>query len=69
MTEYRTGPGRPTKQGGTDRIHASINGELALFWRMQLLDPLTERIPNGAISSLIERLLREEARKLGYKGA
>jgi hypothetical protein len=65
---YKTGPGRPAKIGGTDRIHASINGELGLFWRLQLLDPLTGKIPNGALSSLVARLLREEARKLGYQG-
>ena len=69
MEAYKTGPGRPAKPGGTDRIHCSINMELGLFWRLQLLDPVTQRIPNGAISSLVERLLREEARKLGYQGA
>lgn len=67
--EYKSNRGRPARQGGTWRFHCLIGGELALFWQMQLIDPLTGKIPHGALSGLVERLLREEARKMGYTGA
>lgn len=66
---FKSGPGRPPRAGGVDKWHVNIPTELALFWRVQLADPVTARMPNGAMSGLVERLLREEARKMGYTGA
>lgn len=66
--EMKSNRGRPPRAVGTERFHISINKELALFWQMQLIDPLTGRIPVGLLSQTVERLLREEARKMGYSG-
>jgi hypothetical protein len=65
--EYRNKPGRPPRPGGTDPWKVYVPTDLANFHRLVLADPVTGKIPNGALSSLVERLLREEARKLGYR--
>lgn len=52
--------GRPPSAIRKDDIHASIDQDVALFWRLQNVDPLTGKTKVGALSELINRLLREE---------
>jgi hypothetical protein len=58
--EYKRGPGRPAKPGGMDTWKIYLSMEVSYFFRSLLTDPNTNRIPQGEMSGLVERLLREE---------
>lgn len=64
MSDYRPGPGRPPKPGGTETWKIYIPLELATFHRLFLTDPVSGKIPLGVLSGFVERLLREEKERM-----
>lgn len=57
------------KQGPKDDWHVSIDQTTSIYFRAKYLDPLTKTTRKGALSELVNRLLREElARDQASKG-
>jgi hypothetical protein len=61
---YKRGPGRPAKPGGMDTWKIYIPMEVSHFFRSILTNPDTGRIPQGDLSGLCERLLRDEMARI-----
>ena len=64
MQPYRSQRGRPPKPGGIATWKVYVPTELADFHRLFLVDPVTGKIPSGALSGFVERLLREEKERM-----
>lgn len=52
--------GRPRSPIAKDKMHLNIDAEVALYWRMRFHDDFTNATKVGALSGLVNRLLREE---------
>lgn len=52
--------GRPANPIRKDDWHVKVDQELSVYFRMKFLDEFTQRTRLGELSTLVNRLLREE---------
>lgn len=61
--------GRPPATQPKDKWHVSVSMDVSIFWRMQFHDELTNAVRVGAMSELVDRLLRQEMLRLQGEAA
>lgn len=59
-TPMKSNRGAPRSPIPKDDMHVSVDASVALHFRMKFLDPVTKATRKGALSELVNRLLREE---------
>lgn len=60
---YKSNRGRPPNAVPKDDWHIHLDRDISLYFRLKYLDPLSQRMKQGAMSELVNRLLREEMRR------
>lgn len=64
MTDARANnPGRPPRTQPTERWHIVVPTDLSLYFRLQCHDTLRNTTRVGALSGLVEKLLRQEMQR------